>query len=166
MIRSSSDSSASTSEGDRVPTPTGIDRTAPVISELEIDITAPRDRVWKLHTDIAAWPTWQTDISETDVGRELAPGKTFRWTTFGMTITSTVYAVDAGSRLLWGANLSGITGIHEWTFTDTPTGVRVGTKQSLSGVLLAAGAGNVQKLVDQALLSWLRKLKAKAESAR
>lgn len=149
-----------------MPAPTGIDRNAPVISDLEIDITAPREHVWNLHTDVGAWPTWQTDISDTDISQPLAPGTTFRWTTYGMTIPSVVYAVEEGTRILWGSTVSGITGIHEWTFTDTHSGVRVATKQSFSGVLLAAAAGNVQKILDQALMSWLRKMKSKAESGR
>jgi uncharacterized membrane protein len=39
-------------------TPTGIDRDAPVIAHHEIDIAAPLDTVWNLHTDVDAWPAW------------------------------------------------------------------------------------------------------------
>lgn len=40
--------------------PNDIDQSAPVIANHRITIEAPRDLVWKLHTDIDAWPTWQT----------------------------------------------------------------------------------------------------------
>ena len=43
--------------------PTAVDRSAPVIAHHEVDLQAPLDTVWRLHTDINAWPTWQTDIS-------------------------------------------------------------------------------------------------------
>jgi hypothetical protein len=53
---------------------------------------------------------------------KLEPGNSFRWSTFGMTITSTVYALEAGSRILRGGKAGDIVGIHEWTFTETPSG--------------------------------------------
>ena len=36
---------------------------APVFAVHEIDIEAPLDTVWRLHTDVNTWPTWQTDIT-------------------------------------------------------------------------------------------------------
>lgn len=147
-------------------TPTGIDRTAPAVADLQIDIDAPRELVWRLHTDVAAWPTWQADITDAALDQPLAPGASFGWSTFGMTITSTVYAIDEGSRILWGGTASGITGIHEWTFTETPNGVRVTTTESFSGAPVAADADNMQTALDQSLTSWLRQLKAAAESRR
>ena len=50
----------------------------------------------KLHTDVNAWPTWQTDISDVALGSSFRAS--FRWSTYGMAITSTVYAADEGSR--------------------------------------------------------------------
>jgi hypothetical protein len=43
--------------------PTAVDRSAPVIAHHEVDIQAPLDTVWRLHTDINAWvcrppPRW------------------------------------------------------------------------------------------------------------
>jgi hypothetical protein len=35
--------------------PTDVDRAAPVIAVHEIDIDAPLDMVWGLHTDVNAW---------------------------------------------------------------------------------------------------------------
>ena len=82
-----------------------------------------------------------------------------------MDITSTIYAIDEGSRILWGGDANGITGIHEWTFTDTPTGVRVTTAESQSffGDPVAADRTKMQARLDQALQSWLQQLKAAAE---
>ena len=84
----------------------------------------------------------------------------------GMGIASTVYAIDQGSRILWGGDANGITGIHEWTFTDTPSGVRVTTaeSQSFAGDPVAADVTKMQALLDQALESWLQQLKAAAEA--
>lgn len=81
-----------------------------------------------------------------------------------MTITSTVYAVDEGSRILWGGSTGDITGIHEWTFTDTPNGVEVTTTESFSGPAVTADPATMQTLLDQSLTSWLEQLKTTAES--
>src|SRR5262245_57471215 len=43
--------------------PTGIDTSAPVLARHGIDIDAPLDVVWDLHTDVNRWPEWQTDIT-------------------------------------------------------------------------------------------------------
>jgi len=145
-------------------TPSFVDRTAPVVVDREIEIDAPREVVWKLHADINAWPTWQTDITDATLERPLGHGVEFRWTTGGRTISSTVYSLHEGSDILWGGTTDGITAIHEWTFTDTPTGVRVATSESMSGNALAADAANVQALVEQSLTSRLERMKAVAES--
>ena len=103
-----------------MPTPVDVDRSATVLTELAIDIDAPREVLWRLHTEINAWPKWQHDISDARLEEPLARGASFHWAIHGMGITSTVYAIDEGSRILWGGDANGITGIHEWTFTDTP----------------------------------------------
>ena len=145
--------------------PTDVDHSAPVLTDLAIDIAAPRDAVWRLHTDINAWPTWQKDITDAALEPPLAAGASFSWATYGMSITSTVYAIDEGSRILWGGTANGITGIHEWTFADTPTGVHVTTTESFAGEPVATDVANMQALLDQSLRSWLEQLKATAESS-
>ena len=144
-------------------TPTDVDRDAPALTDLAIDIDAPRDRVWRLHTDVNAWPTWQPDITAATTEDPLKPGGSFNWSTYGMDITSTVYALDEGVRILWGGTAHGITGIHEWTFADSPTGVRVTTTESFAGDPVAADIANMQALLDQSLQSWLQHLKDVAE---
>lgn len=143
--------------------PMDVDRNAPVITNLHIDIDAPRDTVWRLHTDVNAWPSWQTDITEVRLDQPLAEGATFDWSSYGMAITSTVYALDEGSRILWGGEGNGIEGIHEWTFTDTPNGVRVTTTESFADDPVEADTAAMQGLLDQSLQSWLERLKATAE---
>ena len=143
--------------------PTDVDRNAPVLANLEIDIDAPREAVWRLHSDVNAWPSWQTDITEVRLDQPLAAGASFTWSTFGMAITSTVYAIEEETRILWGGDANGIVGIHEWTFTDAPSGVRVTTTESFSGDPVEADATTMQGLLDQSLQSWLQLLKTTAE---
>ena len=99
------------------------------------------------------------------IDQPLKPGATFNWSTYGMDITSTVYALNEGSRILWGGTANGITGIHEWTFTDRPSGVHVTTTESIAGEPVAADVANMQTLLDQPLRSWLQQLKVAAENS-
>lgn len=80
-------------------TPASFDRNAPVLAHHEIDISAPVSRVWALHKDVNGWPSWQSDITAAQLNGGFAPGGSFTWTSFGFTVTSTVYAVQdqAGS---------------------------------------------------------------------
>ena len=144
--------------------PTAVDRTAPVIAHHEVDIQAPLDTVWRLHTDINAWPTWQTDISAAHLEGVLEPGASFDWASYGLSVTSTVYDLAEGARVLWGGTASGITGVHEWLFSQTPAGVHVTTNESFAGEPVTADAAVLQSLLDASLVSWLVDLKAAAES--
>ena len=120
--------------------------------------------MWRLHCDVNAWPTWQSDIEEASLDQDLTPGASFSWSTYGMAITSTVYDVQQGTRILWGGDANGITGIHEWTFADSPTGVRVTTTESFAGAPVEADVSNMQALLDQSLTAWLQQLKTAAEA--
>lgn len=83
-------------------TPTGIDRDAPVIAHHEIDIAAPLDTVWNLHTDVDAWPAWNLEVTAAKLDGAFAPGNSFTWTSYDFTVTSTIYIVEDHSRTLWG----------------------------------------------------------------
>ena len=143
---------------------TGIDESAPVITRHEIEIEAPLDVVWALHVDLPSWPSWNPDITSVKLEQPFAPGATFEWQTAGLTIRSTVSAVTMHARTLWGGDVAGIHGIHEWTFTETANGVRVATEESWSGEPVAANVAAMQTGLDQSLVSWLGHLKAAAEA--
>jgi hypothetical protein len=144
--------------------PTDVDRTAPVIALHEIDIEAPLDTVWQLHVDVNAWPTWQTDITAAHIDGALKPGVSFDWTSYGFSVTSTVYEMTGQTRVLWGGTSGGITGVHEWLFKESPTGIHVTTTESFAGEAVDADAPGMQTLLDASLVAWLGHLKTAAES--
>ena len=147
-----------------MPNPSDIDISAPVVARHSVEIAAPIETVWRLHTDVNRWPEWQTDITEADADGAFLPGVAFTWTSYGFTVTSTIYEVHEGSRVLWGGTADGITGVHEWIFQETPTGVRVETNESFAGEPVQADAGAMQTMLDTSLSSWLDHLKLAAES--
>ena len=144
--------------------PSDIDGGAPVVARHGIDISAPLETVWHLHTDVDHWPEWQTDITAARADGAFVPGSAFTWTSYGFTVTSTIYEVNPRSRVLWGGTADGITGIHEWIFRATPTGVRVETNESFAGEPVNADASGMQAMLDASLASWLGHLKVAAES--
>ncbi|WP_406001070.1 SRPBCC family protein [Streptomyces sp. NBC_00829] len=143
--------------------PTTIDENAPVVVDHSIRIAAPVERVWHLHTEIGSWPLWQLDITEARLDCPIAPGTTFHWSTAGLSIDSTIYAVDAPHRILWGGPAHGITGVHEWTFTADGDGVVVRTRESWAGAPVEADREHLAAALDQSICAWLDALKKAAE---
>jgi hypothetical protein len=66
--------------------------------------------------------------------------------------------------VLWGGTAGGITGVHEWIFSETPSGVHVITNESFAGEPVEADATGMQSALDTSLSSWLAHLKSAAES--
>ena len=145
--------------------PIEVDGSAPVLAHHEIDIEAPLEAVWALHTDVDGWPTWQTDITAARFeGDAFTSGASFDWTSFGFRVRSTIYAVTPATRILWGGTAAGITGIHEWLFSETFEATRVVTNESFAGAPVEADAAGLQAALDGSLTSWLGHLKATAEA--
>ncbi|WP_207956782.1 SRPBCC family protein [Rubrobacter tropicus] len=142
--------------------PNDIDTQAPVVSRHGVVIEAPVEVLWRLHTDVDAWPTWQPDITAARLDGPFAPGSTFSWHTSGLDIESTVYEVEPERRTLWGGPAHGIVGIHKWTFTPVEGGTRVETAESWSGEPIEADAGAMQAALDGSLVAWLGHLQTAA----
>ena len=144
--------------------PNEIDRNAPVVAHHEIDIDAPVERVWGIHTDVARWPEWQSEITEARIDGPFEPDTAFDWTSYGFSVTSTIYDVEDRLRVLWGGTGSGITGVHEWLFSETPNGTHVEPTESFAGDPVDADATSMQSMLDASLEAWLGHLKAAGES--
>jgi len=129
-------------------------------------IGAPIETLWRLHTDINAWPTWQKAIDRAHLEGAFQPGAAFSWETYNLTITSTVYQVEPHRHTPWGGPSEGITGIHSWTFTPVGDGVRVDTEESWSGDPVTADVASMQAALDGSLTAWLGHLRDAAERLR
>jgi len=88
---------------EKVAQPHDVDRAAPVLAHHEIDIDAPLDRVWALHTHVDGWPEWQTDITEARIEGPFGPGTSFDWTSYGFSVTQTINRIDPTSSPGFGA---------------------------------------------------------------
>lgn len=141
-----------------------IEQNAPVIAREEIMIAAPLETVWKLHTDINNWAQWNKDIDSAQLDADaLAVGKSFSWTTAGMTIVSTVGEIAPRGRIAWSGDASGIFGVHVWKFMRVEGGAIVQTEESWRGAAVNK-ADEQQKALAKSLRAWLESLKREAES--
>ncbi|RCG17773.1 Shy6-polyketide cyclase [Sphaerisporangium album] len=143
---------------------TNINTAAAVVVRLDTLIDAPPSRVWDLHTDVNSWTSWQADITAASAEGPLAVGSVFRWSTFGLDIDSTVYAIEPGRRILWGGPAHGITGVHEWTFTERDGQTFVQTAESWDGEPVRADRDGMRASLEASLTAWLAYLKQAAES--
>ncbi|WP_158502422.1 SRPBCC family protein [Vitiosangium sp. GDMCC 1.1324] len=142
-----------------------IDRNAPVIVAEELQVLAPPARVWELLTDIDRWPDWNPDISTAVLDGAVAVGSTFRWTTAGLAIVSTIGEVVPGKRLGWSGDTGGISGIHVWTLEPgDPTGqtTLVRTVESWNGEAVRQAPETMRGLLKTAITAWLGHLRSKA----
>ncbi|WP_410596967.1 SRPBCC family protein [Amycolatopsis sp. lyj-23] len=159
----------------------GIDPAARLHHRTETLIHAPAARVWRLHTDVAHWPAWQTAVTSAqrlDTG-PLRPGARFRWTTPApptpmtpattLVITSAVGELQPGRCVRWtgpaiGDGLRIDRGVHVWTFTPVPGGVHVRTEESWTGAQIEADPATALRYLAAGLDAWLAALKTTAET--
>jgi hypothetical protein len=143
---------------------TDIDRDAPVVAHHEVEIAAPPEVVWHLHTNVNGWPSWNLEITAANMDGEFEPGNSFTWSSWGLTVTSTIHVVEDLSRTLWSGPAQGIMGIHEWRFAQARSGVHVSTNESFSGEPVEADPDSLRAALDKSLVAWLGRLKTQAES--
>ncbi|GAA3033478.1 SRPBCC family protein [Actinokineospora globicatena] len=159
----------------------GINPAAKIHYGTETVIKAPLSTVWRLHTNVEAWPSWQgavTSVKRLEPG-PLRPGSRFRWTTPApptpttpettLVITSTVGQVKPGQCVRWtgpavGEGLRIDEGVHVWTFTEVRGGVIVRTEESWRGAQVEADPETALTYLAPGLDHWLADLKAAAES--
>ncbi|MCX4904384.1 SRPBCC family protein [Streptomyces sp. NBC_00878] len=159
-----SDSSSDTSAAAPALAPIqAVDAEAPITVRLSITVRAPLADVWALHTDIGAWADWNPDIDRASLDGPLVPGTRFHWLTHGLDITSTIYQVVPGRRIVWGGPAQGIDGVHAWTFEESDGVVTIRTDESWSGPPVDAQPEELRSGLTQSLEQWLLHLKRRAE---
>lgn len=161
----------------------GIDPAAKLHHRTEILIKAPLSTIWKLHTDVEGWPSWQkpvTSMKRLDPG-PLRKGSRFRWTTPApatpatpattLVITSSVQQIKHERCIRWtgpaiGKGLRIDRGVHVWNFIKVKGGVLVRTEESWSGDQIEADPATSIKYLAPGLDAWLAALKTAAEARR
>lgn len=109
----------------------------------ELDMAAEQKHVWAWLTRATLWPTWYINSANVKIlegtGPDLHQGTRFRWTTFGVTITSTVIECVPGERIAWDARALGVDAYHAWVLQPSSQGCHVLTEETQHGWLARSG---------------------------
>ena len=129
-------------------------------------IAAPPAAVWKVLTDVAAWPTWDSGV-ESVVGTAALGGKlTIRSLVApGRAFPVKVTAFDSPTRLEFtgGMPLGLFRGVRSYTLTPDGTGTRFVMREVYTGALLGAMWKQIPDLTPS-FATFVDGLKAKVES--
>lgn len=112
-----------------------IDTNAPAVTRQEREIDAAPEVVFALLADVADWPRWQTDVSESEIvgAGPLEVGTSFRWKSGGASIVSTVETLTAPTTIGWSGRAIGTRAVHVWVLEPVAGGTRVRTEESMAG---------------------------------
>jgi len=129
-------------------------------------MAAPKDRVWAWLIRASLWPTWYVNSANVEflegAGPDLALGTRFRWTTFSVTITSTVLEYVPEERIAWDAHALGLDAYHAWVLQPAGQGCLVLTEETQHGVLARLGRLFMPDRMHKFHQVWLETLEKKA----
>lgn len=140
-----------------------VNKNAPVIAKGEIEVASDPEIVWAVMADIDRWPAWNPDVKSSSLEGELTEGTTFRWKAGLGTIVSTLQQVEPPRIIGWTGNTLGIKAVHVWRLEPKGERTVVKTEESWEGVLPRIFRKTMQKMLQKAIDSGLRSLKAEAE---
>jgi uncharacterized protein YndB with AHSA1/START domain len=129
-------------------------------------IDASAEIVWANLIDATKWPSWYSNAADVRIAGDhakLAQGVSFRWTTYGFPIESTVDTFEPGREIGWTVNTPDFRVHHAWVLVPERGGTRVITEEAQKG------AEAVKFRLDQpnAMYDghdwWLSALKARSE---
>jgi hypothetical protein len=136
---------------------------SPVVSQAEIEIDAPIDRVWEVLTAIERWPAWNPDVKSVSINGPAAEGSTFRWKAGPGMITSLVEHVDRPRLVAWSGRTLGIRAVHVWRLETRNGKTLARTEESYDGLVARVLRRSLQKMLDTSLADGAGYLKAEAE---
>lgn len=138
---------------------------APVITRKSIVINAPVEKVWMIFSDVDNWDNWQKEIVSPTLNGKFEEGVTFNWKSNGLTIQSTLNAVQPNKEVSWSGPAFGAFAIHNWHFTTQNGQTTVSVEESMEGWLVQLLKHKFQSGLDTSIDHWLTYLKTVAEKS-
>ncbi len=136
------------------------DPTTKCYSKEEIIIDSPIEHVFKILSDIKNWPSWQSNVTHTEITGPVAAGTKFKWKAGGLNINSELHTVNMNSEIGWTGRIWWIKAVHNWYLINENRKTKVIVEESLTG----PGSSLMQKSLTEGMKKNLGELKAKAES--
>jgi hypothetical protein len=140
-----------------------IDRDAPATAVGEIWIAAPPETAWSVMADLAAWPSWNADVTSMAVAGPLEPGTTFRWRSGSASLASTLRVLDAPREIGWTGRTMGITAVHIFRFEPSDGGTLARSAESFRGLIPSVFTTYSRKVLQRGIDRILGALKVEAE---
>lgn len=143
-----------------------IDISARAQARASIVIAAPREAVWARIADPETWPDWNRDVEWVGMVGRVTVGTKFEWRAGGMTIRSTVQALDAPNFIGWTGKTTVVSARHVWHLTADGANTRVETAESFRGTYATLLTGHAKRTIQKALEQGLADLKSECEGRR
>lgn len=140
-----------------------VNEQAPVRARGSILVHAPVGTVWKVLTDIDAWPGWQQAVIAAKLEGPAEEGSVFRWKAGGLRFTSRIHTAEAMTRFGWTGRTIGASAIHNWRFEPRDGGTVVLVEESLQGFFPTLFRPTFQRQLEAGIRTSLAELKQAAE---
>jgi uncharacterized protein YndB with AHSA1/START domain len=139
-----------------------IDDEAPITTTYQVNIRAPRERVWELLASPLDWGSFAPAIHDVRLDGPVTADTSFTWTNGRARMKSRFAVVDPGRELTWTGASMGFNVVHRHLLADAPGGgTRVRCEESMAGPLLTLIYGEAK--LRTALEKWLTALRSAAE---
>jgi uncharacterized membrane protein len=138
--------------------------------ETSISIAAAREDVWRVLSDVAAWPRWLPTVESVEPldGVPLAVGRRYRVRQPKLQpVTWVVTALDPSRRFSWEARSPGLQMFADHIVDEDPSGAfRVTLRFSFAGPLGALVGGLYRSITERYIATEAAKLKLEVETSR
>jgi hypothetical protein len=139
-----------------------IDDEAPVTTSYQVNIRAPRERVWDLLASPLDWGSVDPAIHDVRLDGPVTADTSFTWANGRARMKSRFAVVASGRELTWTGASMGFKVVHRHLLDDAPGGgTRVRCEESMAGPLLTLLYSEAK--LRAALETWLTALKTAAE---
>lgn len=140
-----------------------VNTSAPVLSEAQLTINAPAEKVFAVLNDINNWPAWQKDVTETQLQSAPAEGTVFLWKAGGLSFESKIHTNTPSLFFGWTGTTFGAYAVHNWQFVQNDSSTTVTVHESLQGFIPWLMSSFFQSNLDKGVIKNLNELKAAVE---
>ncbi len=141
-----------------------VNKDAPVKSQTEIIIEASKEKVWKILTSINDWPSWQSEVTYSNLKGELREGAEFKWKAGGLSFLSKIHTSMPITEFGWTGKTIGTSAIHNWFIKDDGEGKTiVKVEESLQGIFPRLFKNYFNENLDKGVQKNIQELKIACE---
>ncbi|WP_067847165.1 SRPBCC family protein [Nocardia lijiangensis] len=112
-----------------------VDPAARIRARVETTVEADADTLFQVLADLPKWPEVRRSITKMSVDGPIAAGTSFRWTSSGALLSSTLAVVTPGREVSWSGKFLWFTAIHRNTIVPLTAGrSTLVSEESMTGI--------------------------------